>query len=479
MKKIYFSLIAAAVLTTASAQNSRAVTTLADKATAGGRVIESNNGPELVAGKSAANAIVQDTNWYFINKHQYRNTTTNANSFYTIKVPPITGTASINSGGALFAQSGSMVVSGAEGIFMKHPSSPSASVPITFHVFNVVAGMPTGASLGNCTTSIASSTIGNYVGCNFSSTVLVMGDFAIIAKNTSTNPADTLRMFMNNARTSTAAISPAAPEQMYGEGYGLIGYGTIFPGLWDNTTNLFNLGAGNTGSDFEFIVAPRVAYVFTADHASTTMTTCNTASVNYINTTSANALSKQWNLNRFYKMWKPFANTTLLNDPNSTLQDSAVTWNFGGSPAVTEYIDSPNHAYNISAGPPSYTAVVNDQLIIKLQKQSNYSPGNTVLDSKAWSLTVTICNVGLTENSLTSQVGVYPNPATDKVTVYVNNANKDSQIQVMNALGQVVITRTNLTEKNELNTESLTKGIYFVRVGSGKDFTTTKLVISK
>ena len=61
----------------------------------------------------------------------------------------------------------------------------------------------------------------------------------------------------------------------------------------------------------------------------------------------------------------------------------------------------------------------------------------------------------------------------------VNNAKQDSQIQEMNDLGQVVITRNNLTEKNDLNTESLTKGIYFVRVGSGKDFTTTKLVISK
>ena len=110
---------------------------------------------------------------------------------------------------------------------------------------------------------------------------------------------------------------------------------------------------------------------------------------------------------------------------------------------------------------------------------SDYSAGNTVLDSKSWSLNVKICNVGLTENSLVSQVGVYPNPATDKVTVYVNNASQDTQIQVLNALGQVVITHANITEKNELNTESLTKGIYFVKVGNAKNFTTSKLVISK
>jgi hypothetical protein len=476
MKKIYFSLIAAAALTTASAQKSNIFVTPGEK-TLVEHKLAFNSGPEFVAAKSSnANAIVQDTNWYVVNKHTYRNTATNANSYYTIKTAPSYTGNTINSGGALFANNGNMIVSGAEGIVIRQASSPSPAVPVRFYVFNVMAGMPTGAALATCTSAIASSTIGNYIGCNFASTVLVTGDFAIIMKNVSANNLDTIRLFMNNARTATAAISPAGPEQMFGESYGLFGYGATFPGLWDNTTDAFNLGAGNTGSDFEFCVAPRVTYTFSADHASTTMTTCNTASVNYINTTSPNALSRQWNLNRFFKLWKPFSNTAALA---SSVQDSAVTWNFGGSPPVTKYMDSPNHAYNISAGPPSYTATVNDQLIIKLQKMSDYSAGNTVLDSKSWSLNVKICNVGLTENSLVSQVGVYPNPATDKVTVYVNNASNDSQIQVLNALGQVVITSNDVTEKNELNTESLTKGIYFVRVGSGKNFTTSKLVISK
>lgn len=466
-------MIAAAAFSSAFAQNSNIIAVPGEK-TAFERKLVFDNGPEFVAAKStAANVIVQDTNWYVVDKHTYRNTAANAGSFYTYKVAATYTGNSINSGGAVFINGGNMIVSGAEGIVIRQATAPSTAVPVRLYVFNVTAGFPSGAALASCTTAIASTTIGNYVGCNFASTVLVTGDFAIVMKNVSANPNDTIRLFMNNARTATANISPSAPEQKYGEGYGIFCYGAVFPGTWDNTTDVFTLTAPNTGSDFEFCVAPRVTYTYTANHASTTMTTCNTAGVVYINTTSPNALSRQWNLNRFFKLWKPFSNAAALA---ASVQDSAVTWNFGGSPAVTDYNDSPTHFYNIA--PPGPTAV-NDQLIIKLQKMSDYSSGNTVLDNKAWTVTVTICNVGLTENSLTTQVGVYPNPATDKVTVYVNNATNDTQIQVLNALGQVVITRNNLTEKNELNTESLTKGIYFVRVGSGKSFTTTKLVISK
>jgi hypothetical protein len=489
MKKIYFSLIAAAALTSATAQNVRPIAKLSEPANVAARNFEPTTITNLptnseVAAKTSATVIVTDTNWYFVNKHEYRNTATNANSFYTYKIAPTYTGNSINSGGAYFAQTGNMIVGGAEGIVIRQATAPSANVPVGLYLFNALGGMPTGNALASCTTAINSTTIGNYVGCNFSSTVLVTGDFAIIIKNVSSNPLDSIRLFMNNARTMTANISPAAPEQKFGESYGLIGYGattnTFATTSWDNTTDLFTLAPPNTGSDFEFCVAPRVAYAFTANHAATTLTTCNTAAVLYPNTTSANALSRQWNLNRFYKLWQPFANTALLTG-TATVRDSAVTWNFGDG--ITDYSDSPNHSFNPSAAqapPPTYTANLSNTLLIKLQKMDNYFPGvNTVTDSKAWSVTVTICNVGLTENSLNTTVGVYPNPATDKVTVFVNNANQDTQLQVLNALGQVVITRSNLTEKNELNTESLSKGVYFVRVGSGKSFTTTKLIISK
>ncbi len=154
----------------------------------------------------------------------------------------------------------------------------------------------------------------------------------------------------------------------------------------------------------------------------------------------------------------------------------------GGNPAATVYGSNPLYTYSVMAN-----SQVVSTLIAKLQHMSDYwnsaymHPGTppVYFDSQSWTTTVTVCNVGLTENSIENQFAIYPNPATDKVVVLLNNANTNTQIQVLNALGQVVLTRTNLTEKNELNTESLSKGVYFVRVSNGKESSTSKLIINK
>jgi len=211
-------LIAAVSLTTASAQSVSGVVP-GEKATVGSRILEANT--NFVAAKtSTATVTIQDTLWYYVNKHVYRNTATNAQSFYTYKVAPTyTNANSINSGGAVFLKpSGALgvAVSGAEGIVIKKAGSPTTNVPVTLYLFNVNAGLPVGAAVTSCTTSISSTTVGNYVGCDFATPTVVVGDYAIVMKNTSANPLDTISLFMNNARTSTANISPAAPEQKFG-----------------------------------------------------------------------------------------------------------------------------------------------------------------------------------------------------------------------------------------------------------------------
>jgi hypothetical protein len=459
MKKIYLTLIAAAAMTTiGSAQKLSAE---AGEMAPVSRILESNNGPSFAA-KTNANAIVTDTLWYFFNKHSYRNTPANANSFYTFKnAPTYTATNAINSGGAVFLNpGGNVLVSGAEAIVLRQSNAPSTPVPVQLSLWNVTAGLPTGAAVASCTAGVSTSTSGVFIGCNFSAPQLVVGDYAIVMRNLSTNNADTIRMFMNNARTGTSSATSA---EKFGEGLGILGVGATFGTTWAKTTNVFN--GASFGSDFEFIVAPRVTYSFTANHNSTVAAVCNTSSITYVNTTTGFASHRQYNLNKFAKSWAPFSNTITIT------ADSVYTWNWGD--ASTSYQESPTHQYTVAT-----SGNVNDQLIVKLQKMSDYF-GTTVVDNKAWTVSVTICNVGLTENNIENQFAVYPNPATDKVVVMLNNANKDTQIQILNAIGQVVLTRTNLTEKNELNTESLSKGVYFVRVSNGKESSTSKLIINK
>ncbi len=93
--------------------------------------------------------------------------------------------------------------------------------------------------------------------------------------------------------------------------------------------------------------------------------------------------------------------------------------------------------------------------------------------------TCTATSVGLTEvkNNIVN-LSLYPNPAKDFLTVSIANAD-NANIDVINALGQVVLTVKNATETNTINTANLVKGVYFVTVSNGQQKSTQKLVIEK
>lgn len=70
-----------------------------------------------------------------------------------------------------------------------------------------------------------------------------------------------------------------------------------------------------------------------------------------------------------------------------------------------------------------------------------------------------------------------PNPASTHVTIYVNNISSDLKLEVRNMLGQVVITKQNISEMNELNISDLKSGVYFVSLTKANKKITQKLII--
>lgn len=82
------------------------------------------------------------------------------------------------------------------------------------------------------------------------------------------------------------------------------------------------------------------------------------------------------------------------------------------------------------------------------------------------------------ENSLSSsnktQILVYPNPATDVLNIDINNANfKNSEIVVFNISGAELL-KTNMANNNaQLNIETLSAGVYFVKVSNQNGFNKT------
>ena len=68
------------------------------------------------------------------------------------------------------------------------------------------------------------------------------------------------------------------------------------------------------------------------------------------------------------------------------------------------------------------------------------------------------------------QVTCYPNPAKEKVTI---DGIEAAEVQVYNALGQVVKTVRN---SNEINVSDLTEGVYLLRITDAKGVSQTERI---
>lgn len=464
MKKIYLALMAVAVSTASFSQNKEVLNP--NKGTFSG---EFALNPELYSysAKSATTGLITDTLNYFLNKKILRSAPSQSNSFSTFGVASshTNAAGTILMGGA-YENTGNIVVFGCQGLVARDAASPSGTVPVVMQLYACDATLlPTGAALASLTTAV-SNTLGVLVGGQFTAPVPVSGNYCIMMGSASTNTLDKVVIFMSDAVDQTGAIV----ADRYGEGMGVR---KLLNGNFAKMTNMFG---GYPGNDFEGLVGAWVTYTFAANHSQTLNVTCNTAPVAYPNTSTFHAGHRQYNLNAFLSKWPQLPNTNVNEYAVYNPIDSVWNWQFGdGSALITT--SNTTHYYAAASSPSTYVST--DNFIVKSKKMSGYGVGINTLDTKTWTITVNTCNVGLVENSIATQVAVYPNPATDKVTVYVNNANADTQINVLNALGQVVLSRTNVSDKNELNTESLAKGVYFVRIGNGKNVTTTKLVINK
>ena len=129
-------------------------------------------------------------------------------------------------------------------------------MPVKLYLCNLNAlNLPIFPPLDSITTNVPNTPNGGiWVGGNFTTPIVMNGKFAVLFKNASTNPLDTIRLFINNASTPTSTVPIA---QRYGEGLGLM----RITGNFQITTNTFG-----TGTDYEYIVAPRVSFAYTSRH---------------------------------------------------------------------------------------------------------------------------------------------------------------------------------------------------------------------
>ncbi len=404
-----------------------------------------------------ATANVVDTLWYFYNKHFYRNPA--STGFYTLKNSLTTSSTAVTQGGAIFKNSGSMLVSGAEAIALRQASSPSPTVNLGLFLYNVVGGLPTGAPIASVQVGVSTSTAGSFVGGNFLAPQLVTGDFAIMMQNISTNPADTLRLFIDNALQASATSTNTAAK--YGEGLGVIQIG--------GTTFSLTTGLFISGGDLEFMVAPRVAYQASAGAVTPTTTPlCTGSAYTFSNTSSAWIGNRQFNLNQFAVQWTPFANpaaTSMNADPVYVWAWGDLTLNTTTNGTVT----SVSKTYN-TVGTYAGTLTAN------IQKMSDYN--NTKLTDLAnFSKTTAACT-GIQTIAGFENFNVYPNPTVNGKT-NISGLTGSNKVVVYNMLGQVTLTQTVINESASIDLSAQPAGNYIIRITNSDNVTKTVKIINQ
>lgn len=65
-------------------------------------------------------------------------------------------------------------------------------------------------------------------------------------------------------------------------------------------------------------------------------------------------------------------------------------------------------------------------------------------------------------------LSIYPNPANEMINVDLENVNDNITIQIVNTLGEVVMTEITETQQTLLNIHDLVNGVYFVKIESGE-----------
>lgn len=101
---------------------------------------------------------------------------------------------------------------------------------------------------------------------------------------------------------------------------------------------------------------------------------------------------------------------------------------------------------------------------------NNSTSGDQIYTSK---LAVNEASTGIAGLSLENQVEIYPNPANSVVNITTPGG---SEIRMIDITGQEVLTIEETSEKEAVDVSFLSKGIYFVRISSGTDVASLKML---
>ncbi len=362
----------------------------------------------------------------------------------------------VSSASALCAgQSATITASGTANTYSWSTSATTASISVSPTVTTIYS------VVGTNTTNSCSQTVTTSIAVNALPTVSVTSG-AICAGNSFT-------MVPSGASTYTfssgsAVVTPTATANYNVTGTSAAGCVSSNTAVSSVTVNAapsvsVNSGAVCAGNSFTMVPSGGATYTFSSGSAVVTPTA--TAAYTVSSTSTVGCVGSA------------VSNVTVNALPSVSLsaaQNTACTNSstiaLTGSPSGGVYTGS-----NVASG--AFTPGAAAGTFVQSYAYTNTLTGCSKTATS--SIVVSVC-LGLnTTSAKINGLSVYPNPSNGEFTVELNNG-INKTIEVTDVAGRVVLTTTSLNDKVNVNINSLTNGIYFVKIVSNTITNVIKVV---
>jgi hypothetical protein len=431
--------------------------------------------------------LVTDTLHYYLNKYYFKSSTPSLTNFPVYKSAASTVT-NVTHIGCRFEvpSSDSVLVTGLESYAYRSYTNFSPKNKVHLYLCNLNANnLPVLPPIDSIMTEVGVGALysvnsPSLIGGNFrkklpngtfkDTSYWMKGDYAVLIRNMQAISGDSVFVLRTNGATYTNQA--AGWERKASDSYGYVRYLAQFY----SATNFTATGFG-VGTDYEFVVAPRVQYNIQAGHilpppVVNSETVCTRTVFNFTNISSKFYTHRMYNLNEFYKKWNLYA--PFLSQPQTGggfSADSSITWFFEVDDNLTPPRDPrkflPYGASSVSWSSDIPGCFEDNELRARLRPMQALGRGVQRFYNERFAICQEYCfdDVGLTSYNAFSNLKLAPNPLANGETQITGLVGKNT-LTVFNTLGQIVWKKEIETATAEIDLSSLPAGTYLMRVNN-------------
>jgi hypothetical protein len=435
---------------------------------------------------SGKDTLIDDTLFYFFNKHYFKTgiKATNSTTYFGAAA---TNTEVTHVGSRFENTDPDLTVTGLMTVAAKRKTFPSSSFKIHLYLCNVnSAGLPVMDPIDSVEATLNDTSL-KLVGGRFPAgrSHKMAGNFAVLVRNFSLIAGDTAKFLRTVAKTSTNTAATSAEK--YSDGNGLIRYAAKFYKATDYQTEGFGIG-----TDYEMCIAPIVTYTLHSGHlippAILNNTVCIFDAFTFTNVSSPELTSRFFNLNELCRKWNqnpPFKPSAM--PPNGWPQDSAVFWNFSPNeqgfgwnrppgPRVNLPYNSPNNTVNFFTahgvqdvnGADSAVCWPSNKFATRWRSMRAYGRGADYKTSEEFPICIDNCNRMSTgvDGNAEQTTAIWPNPARTHLSF--RGLAAGSVVSVTDLCCRLLIVQVAEAAQHRMDLGEISDGIYLVNF-QGRD----------